>query len=550
MQLLLKKDNTLWTMGGNYRLGLGYDSDATWYTPLTKILDNVQDSPAGWAMEEVEKAIGMQLIPKELQGNYSKAINREEFCILAVKMIEIKSGMSIEAYMDKRGVAMPTKSPFTDCNNKDVIAASALSIVNGTSPTTFDPYNVLTREQAAKVLSTTARAVGEDIAATAPPDYADLNEIGGWAQAFTGYVYNINVMKGVGGGNRFNPKGSYQRQQAYMTMYRIFNAIDNVSLDSMAKLDVDQTLKGGVFDSKSLEGIKSDVSAIIAPSNFYMEVEGFTDSSVGRTKLKYNIFYKEANVRIDTFWSDRNVSYSIYNQQDDATLTRMLLYADYEEYIKGNMLPIRLLNVAYLEQLEIDDETELFTANYDSLNGEQVLYIKSSMKNGITTQMWYSLKYLVPIQFEETWIEDGETSTISWSVTYEDIDTLEDSLFEIPDDIDLLSQSPNAEDYYGVDNGTTREQLLYEVATLDVDEIGIGGMTQIFYYSDSSYDLLVAYFNGLLFGTEGYSLSEGEEMTAIDGTLNGGDNVIVIVNNYMKYEPEVGMNGVNVNYYK
>lgn len=220
-------DNTLWTMGGNYRGGLGYDIDTIWHSPLTKIVDHVQDAPASWAMEEVEKAIGAQLIPEEMQGDYTKSITREEFCILAIRMIEVKSGMSIEAYLDEVGTVIAPMGTFTDSDTKEVRAAKALGITDGTSPTEFSPNNFLTREQAAKFLTTTAMACGRDVVFNTPA-YADVKEIASWAKPYTGYVYDINVMKGVGA-NKFNAKGSYQRQQAFMTMYRIWKSIDVVN---------------------------------------------------------------------------------------------------------------------------------------------------------------------------------------------------------------------------------------------------------------------------------------------------------------------------------
>lgn len=540
---VVKKDNTLWTMGGNYRYGLGYDSKEVWYTPLTKILENIQDAPASWAVQEVEKAIGMQLIPEDMQGDYYKAITREEFCILAIKMIEIKSNMNIENYITARGLEMSSDSPFTDCSNKNVMAASVLNIVNGTSDTTFDPDSQLTREQAAKVLSTTARAIGEDITAQ-PPSYADLSDIADWAKPFTGYLYNINVMKGVGA-NKFDPKASYQRQQAYMTMYRLFNAIDSVSME---KIEAAQEESPEIGEVGTLADIKSDISAIAMPTEFYMSIEGTTTSTEFDKVLKYDVYYKDANVRIDTYWDNAMVSYSIYNQNDDATYTEMMRYTSYGEYIKGNMLPIRLLNVEYLEQLEIDTDIEYFTANYQILNDEKVLYIKSSIRNGVTTEIWYSLKYLVPVKYYETWVEEDGTEIVSWEVIETEVGALDDEIFDIPDDAVISEQS--ADDYYEEQSqtGTTRDLLLYQVNYIDIEEKGINDMTQIFYYSDTEYETLVAYFKTLLKGTEGYSVSAGDEMTAIDGTLNG-DTVIVIINNYKKYEPEVGKNGVNINYY-
>lgn len=248
---IVKKDNTMWTMGGNYRYGLGYESNETWYTPLTKVLDNIQDAPASWAGKEVETAIGLKLIPEDMQGNYTKIITREEFCVLAIKMIEVKSGMDIEDYIRIKGVTIASSNTFVDTTNKDILAAKTLGITEGTSPTTFNPDNQLTREQAAKFLSSTARVIGEDITATCPA-YVDEDTIANWAKPYIGYVYNVNVMKGVGA-NRFDPRGGYQRQQAYLTMTRLFNSIEQVNMDEKV---VETEIPVDTYTDVAIKGIE------------------------------------------------------------------------------------------------------------------------------------------------------------------------------------------------------------------------------------------------------------------------------------------------------
>ncbi len=220
-------DNTLGTAGTNYYKVLGHGDMDSWSEsiPLKTIMDSIQDSPVSWAEKEVEEAIGLQLVPEDMQSNYEQDITREEFCILAVKLVEEKTGMTVTDYIHSQGLQLPEKSPFVDCNHPDVIAANVLKIVDGTSATTFAPDNWLTREQAAKVLSATARALGENIQADCPV-FTDDQAIAGWSKPYIGYVYNANVMKGVGE-NKFNPKGGYQRQQAYMTILRLLKSLNS-----------------------------------------------------------------------------------------------------------------------------------------------------------------------------------------------------------------------------------------------------------------------------------------------------------------------------------
>lgn len=530
---VVKKDNTLWTMGGNYRDGLGYDIDETWYTPLTKILDNIQDAPASWAMEEVEKAIGEHLIPEEMQNNYTKPVTREEFCILAIRMMEVKSGMNIDDYLVLRGIKLAPA--FDDCDTKEVLAAKALKIAKGTSATTFDPDMLLNREMAAVFLTQTAQASGRDVILSTP-NYADVNEISDWAKGYTGYVYDIGIITGTTG-NRFDAKGSFQRQQAFMTMYRIWNAIDEIIMDKV------EDSQSNNDSEKKTEFSKENLSNLNAPNEFTVLIEGVTKSPESTEALKYDMYYKNTNVRIDTYWDGSMASKMIYNSKEDATYTEAMMFTHYAEYMKGNLLPIRLLNLNYLEKLEIDNEKEFFTSHYETLNDEKVLYIKSSIKNGVTTEMWYSLEYLIPIKFHEVFIEEEGVTTIDWSVVKLDKTTaVEDSLFDIPNDATIMTPSIFEDDDVV---GDARDLLLYKVKTIDSDEDGI--MHKVSYYSEASYEVLVGYFKILLEGTDDYSIYVQDGRTSIDGSING-ELVIVIINDYMTTEPEVGMNGVNVNY--
>lgn len=220
------KDNTLGTAGDNYFQVLGHGVQDNWgeNTPLQIVMNSIQDSPAGWAQKEVEEAIGLQLIPNELQGDYEKSITREEFCALAVRLIEVSSDMTINEYISSKSLEIAGTDTFTDTTNPDILAAKTLGITDGYPDGTFKPENQLTREQAAKFLSATARAMGESIDSTVP-SYSDAGTIADWAKPYVGYVYDINVMKGVGG-NAFAPRNGYQRQQAILTILRLFKSIE------------------------------------------------------------------------------------------------------------------------------------------------------------------------------------------------------------------------------------------------------------------------------------------------------------------------------------
>jgi len=225
-QVVLKSNGTLWT--GGRKDGV-YKAVHSTQNVLRETATGLVDIPASWAVAEVREAEGIALIPMILQDDYAKTINRSEFCTLAVASIEVTMGMTIEAYLDSMDLEMPSTSPFvdvltlTESSRRDILAAYALGIVEGTSETTFNPMNSITREQAAKMLTATAAALDRETEATLPV-FEDASQISEWAKPYIGYMFDSKVMGGVGE-NRFDPKGGFQRQQAFMTVLRLHKMI-------------------------------------------------------------------------------------------------------------------------------------------------------------------------------------------------------------------------------------------------------------------------------------------------------------------------------------
>lgn len=228
-RVVAKNDNTVWTAG---RKDGVYKSTQASQNPLRLTATNLLDEPAPWAIAEVREAEYRKLVPIALQSEYTKIVNRSEFCTLAITCIEQINEMTIEEYLVKQGIGIPSSTEFGDISmlsersRKDIMAASALKIVEGTSSVTFSPSNPITREQAAKMLTATAKALGNNTEASMPV-FADSSNISNWAKEYIGYVFDTKIMGGVGN-NKFDPKGGYQRQQAYMTVLRLFKVASGI----------------------------------------------------------------------------------------------------------------------------------------------------------------------------------------------------------------------------------------------------------------------------------------------------------------------------------
>jgi len=192
----------------------------------TTILDRYDAS--GWARNDIKEAIEKGFVPSDLQNNYKNVITRQEFCRMAVKWVEYKTGKSIEAVMREKGVSREPNA-FIDTNDPDILAAYALGITNGTGNKRFTPNGQFNREQAATMIRNTCKVVGMDISNVSSAGFADIGNASDWAVDSINFVRNAGIMLGTGN-DKFDPKSIYTREQSILT----FN---NISFMSEAELE-------------------------------------------------------------------------------------------------------------------------------------------------------------------------------------------------------------------------------------------------------------------------------------------------------------------------
>ena len=115
--------------------------------------------------------------------------------------------------------------PFTDLATPEDRGygntAYALGILNGRSATTFDPDSPITRQEAASILMRCYRLYGGTYeAADRTPALSDWNSVADWARDDAAAVLELKVMQGSGGA--FHPQGTYTREQAVLTLLRLY----------------------------------------------------------------------------------------------------------------------------------------------------------------------------------------------------------------------------------------------------------------------------------------------------------------------------------------
>ena len=175
------------------------------------------EQPDRWAQAEVAQAVELGLVPADLQNGYGKDITRAEFCRLAVLCLEEAARVNGWDLTPSRDVR------FDDTSDPSVLTAAGLGIVSGNGKGSFLPDNGITRQETAVMLHNTLKAMGAPIG-PAGASFSDQGSIAAWASGPVSAMVGWGVMNGTGGG-AFSPLGSYTRQQAYVTMYRLRSSV-------------------------------------------------------------------------------------------------------------------------------------------------------------------------------------------------------------------------------------------------------------------------------------------------------------------------------------
>lgn len=183
-----------------------------------------------WAEESIKNSIECGLVPKNLQSDYTSKITRREFCYLAVQTYIIKTGNKIN---------MSVKTPFSDVDDVYITTAYNLKIVLGVGNDKFAPDNYITRQEAAVMLNNLASVLNIDNSIPQFEKFVDERYFADWAKSDIYSVSGIKsgdtfVMAGTGNG-KFSPLMNYTREQAIVTMWRLYNAENSKSNENFIK---------------------------------------------------------------------------------------------------------------------------------------------------------------------------------------------------------------------------------------------------------------------------------------------------------------------------
>jgi len=183
--------------------------------------------PANWAETEIEQALMLKIVPDDLQGGYSNRITRADFCRLVLQTIGIKTGKTLDTLLSTTDNA-PDRVTFKDTTDPFILGAYSLGIVSGKGNGMFDPDGNISRQEAAVMLSRAATVMGLNINRSGT-NFKDKGQIAEWAKSSVAFVSSAKdsqngaaVMSGTQS-EQFSPKDYYTRQQAIITVKRLYN---------------------------------------------------------------------------------------------------------------------------------------------------------------------------------------------------------------------------------------------------------------------------------------------------------------------------------------
>ena len=187
-------------------------------------LDNNNEVDASeWAIDGINKAFEMGIVTDSLKENWKKAITREEFCEALVKSLAHYLDYDIDAFFEYvKGVEYTNNEiSFADCDNRFVILAAGMGIVNGKGEGMFSPTDEITREEAAAMLFRARYACSKTMMYS-NLDYEDKDLISPWATKAVEHMRASGIMRGVSE-TRFAPKDTYTHEMAMVTFSRLFD---------------------------------------------------------------------------------------------------------------------------------------------------------------------------------------------------------------------------------------------------------------------------------------------------------------------------------------
>lgn len=178
---------------------------------------------AEWAQKEIKAAAQKNLVPYNFTDKYEQPITREQMAVLIANWIVTAGNYKdLDAYIKAQGKAY-IRGYFSDCKwrSETIDQLFALGIITGRSEDIFDPEGLITRQEAA-VLMTRAADLYMYISTNYTNKSEDKSKVASWADYFVRWCLDKGLMS-CDSDNRFNPEEKMSVQQAITVLSRLYD---------------------------------------------------------------------------------------------------------------------------------------------------------------------------------------------------------------------------------------------------------------------------------------------------------------------------------------
>lgn len=331
------KDNSSILINSSYgRINIDNKSYKPYYNTVSIIeeaaiggimLNNISYTPSDWAEDYINSAIANGLIRKANEINYSEPIYRGEACQIIYNYMLYKNYRFADS----------TKNLFEDTNSESIIKLCGSGLIDGKTEIKFLPYDKMTREEFAKILSGVyERFNGEISINSSLTDFNDSNNISDWAESYVNKVKYKGLMNGDEN-SKFNPQAEISKEEVIATLMRIETENMNAS-DYGFKIEDRETSSGDQTytlwrlckNGKSLDDI---IFTYFGARDFSEELAAVTLSPPQAAKRYWGYIDTNGNVVIPYFFTEAG---DFHNGK--ATVKSDLFDEEYEIDTKGNRI--------------------------------------------------------------------------------------------------------------------------------------------------------------------------------------------------------------------
>lgn len=202
-----------------------YSTSNSTYVVLSNFKTFVDvDGGASWAEDFVERLASRMIVNgvNATEFKPSNFITRGEFAAL------LSRGLGIEAVTSTDGQFSDVTIQQAANRNGEIYAAVDAGIIQGYQDGTFRPYEQITRDQAAIMISRAISYIGDDkvtfVSSKNSSDFADYDQIGAAARPHVERVYEAGYVDGFLD-NTFRPDANTNRAQMSKVLYNFLQSI-------------------------------------------------------------------------------------------------------------------------------------------------------------------------------------------------------------------------------------------------------------------------------------------------------------------------------------